>query len=381
MVKNTQRFVLFLFLLFASLNVLFAQGIRLSDKAKVSVITCGSGDQLYSIFGHTGLRISDPIHNLDIVFNYGTFDFATPNFYGKFVKGDLDYYVSTSSFQQFLYEYQSDNRDVFEQELNLNPTQKQQLFEALNKNLFTEERSYRYKFIDKNCTTMVMDKVNDVLEGTKITKNKPYESSYREVINPFLESLYYEKLGINIIFGHRPDSEANQLFLPNELMASLAQLKVDEKPLVTTTQTHFLQNKSLIKKVWWNTSYTLLFVLLLLVFSNNRFVYLTYLSIAGFLGIFLIGVGLYSSHQEVLWNYNALLFNPLYLPLVFYTIKKNCRKVALFIKLNTITLLIYTLYLVFQSYFTVLLPFIVTHGFMLYRINKGKKGKLNFYWK
>lgn len=373
MVKSVHCVVLFFILFFTSVNTLLAQGVRLSDQAKVSIITCGSGDQLYSIFGHTGLRISDPVHHIDVVFNYGTFDFATPNFYGKFVKGDLDYYVSTSSFQQFLYEYQSDNRDVFEQELNLSLVQKQKLIEALNKNLFTEERSYRYKFIDKNCTTMVMDKINDVLVGTKITKNKPYESSYRAVINPFLESLYYEKLGINIIFGHRPDSEANQLFLPNEFMASLAQFQENGKPLVANTQTHYQQDKSLLKKVWWNNSYTLLFALLLLVFSNNRFVYLTYLSIAGLLGIFLIAVGLYSSHREVLWNYNALLFNPLYLPLAFYTIKKNSKKFALFIKLNTIILLIYTLYLAFQSYFTILLPFIVTHGFMLYRINNWQK--------
>ena len=130
-----KQFVVLLFVLFAVVQPIFAQGIRLSDQAKVSVITCGSGDQLYSIFGHTGLRISDPVHQLDVVFNYGTFDFATPNFYGKFVKGDLDYYVSTSSFPQFLYEYQSDNRDVFEQELNLTTAQKQQLLEALNKNL------------------------------------------------------------------------------------------------------------------------------------------------------------------------------------------------------------------------------------------------------
>ena len=113
MVHFTKRLFIFLFLIFSCVHSLFAQGIRLSDQAKVSVITCGSGDQLYSIFGHTGLRISDPVHQLDVVFNYGTFDFATPNFYGKFVKGDLDYYVSTSSFQQFLYEYKSDNRDVY----------------------------------------------------------------------------------------------------------------------------------------------------------------------------------------------------------------------------------------------------------------------------
>ena len=170
MVKSIQFVVLFFILVFASIHPLFAQGVRLSDQAKVSIITCGSGDQLYSIFGHTGLRITDPVHNLDIVYNYGTFDFATPNFYGKFVKGDLDYYVSASSFQQFLYEYQSDNRDVFEQELQLSLTQKQQLLEALNKNLFTEERSYRYKFIDKNCTSMAVDVINRSLNQKVIVK-------------------------------------------------------------------------------------------------------------------------------------------------------------------------------------------------------------------
>lgn len=363
----TQKLLFFSLLLFVMANQTFAQGIQLSDQAKVSVITCGSGDQLYSIFGHTGLRINDPMRNLDIVYNYGTFDFRTPNFYGKFVKGDLDYFLSTSSFQDFLYSYQLDNRDVFEQDLNLNYTQKQKLLELLNKNLFTGERSYRYKFIDKNCTTMVMDKINEVLDGVTISKNKPYQSSYRKVINPFLESLYYEKLGINIIFGHRPDEEANQLFLPSELMASLATLKIDNTPLVTSTHTHFLQNKNSLKQTWWNTPYTLLFVLLLLVFSNNRSVYLSYLTIAGLLGIFLICVGLYSFHREVLWNYNALLFNPLFLPLVFFAIQKNSSKVILFIKLNVILILVYTLYLAFQSYFLVMLPFIASHLFILYR--------------
>ena len=373
MVKSIQFVVLFFILVFASIHPLSAQGVRLSDQAKVSIITCGSGDQLYSIFGHTGLRITDPVHQLDIVYNYGTFDFATPNFYGKFVKGDLDYYVSASSFQQFLYEYQSDNRDVFEQELQLSLTQKQQLLEALNKNLFTEERSYRYKFIDKNCTTMVMDKVNDVLAGTKITKNKPYESSYRAVINPYLDALYYEKLGINIIFGHRPDATAEQLFLPSELMASLAVMQINGQPLVTTTHTHFLQDKRQLQTTWWNSSYTLLFVLLLVVVSNNRYVYLTYLTLAGLLGIFLIAVGLYSSHREVLWNYNALLFNPLFLLLVGFFGKGTH---AAFHKTRMACLgllVVYTFYLAFQDYFVLMLPFIVVHGWMVVRLGKWVK--------
>jgi hypothetical protein len=115
------------------------------------------------------------------------------------------------------------------------------------------------------------------------------------------------------------------------------------------------------------------FALLLIVVTNNRFVYLTYLTLAGLLGIFLIAVGLYSLHREVLWNYNALLFNPLYLPLVISILRKNSKQVVFFIKLNTVLLLIYTVYLAFQSYFTVLLPFIVTNGFILFRLYRWEK--------
>jgi hypothetical protein len=31
-------------------------------------------------FGHTAIRISDPSQFIDLVYNYGAFDFNTPNF-------------------------------------------------------------------------------------------------------------------------------------------------------------------------------------------------------------------------------------------------------------------------------------------------------------
>ena len=71
----------------------YSQGIKLSENAQISVITCGSGNEMYSIFGHTAIRVKDNLSNLDVVFNYGMFDFNTPNFYVKFLKGDLLYSV------------------------------------------------------------------------------------------------------------------------------------------------------------------------------------------------------------------------------------------------------------------------------------------------
>ncbi len=351
-------------------QTLTAQGYRLSKQAKVSVITCGSGDQLYSIFGHTAIRVSDNAIDLDIVYNYGTFDFNTPNFYLKFIKGDLNYVLTTSSFREFILEYQENNRDVYEQELSLRPEQKQQLFELLTKNVYSVERFYRYKFIDKNCTTMAMDKVNQVLATYTVKKNKPYQKSYRHVLNPYLDDLFFEKLGINFLFGHRPDTTAKQLFLPIELFESLESAKPNGNSLVAKTTVHHLQDPKKIKTKWWNNQYLLLLGLSLLVIINHKKIQTIYLLSCGLLGVLLFAIGLYSLHREVLWNYNVLLFNPLYIPMLLYFWKK---KTVLFKKMwyaNLVLLLIYTLYLACKAHFILFVPFIGAHALLLYRFRQ-----------
>lgn len=366
-VKFLSRCLLMFFCLLLSGSI---QAQRLTDKAKVSVLTCGSGDQLYSIFGHTAIRISDSAKNLDIVYNYGTFDFNTPNFYLKFIKGDLQYFISTSSFSHFLYAYELENRDVFEQELQLTPEQKQLLFDRLNLSLFSEERFYTYKFIDKNCTTMVADQINAVLEQNAIVKTGNLEESYRDVLNPYLDNLFFEKLGINIMFGHRPDEAAQQLFLPNELMKSLATVKINNNLISEKTETHFLHNPDLFKKSVWNNIYVYIAFLTLIVFIRKNGVYVGFLILSGLLGIFLMSVGFYSEHREILWNYNAMLFNPLWLLLVYFFIRKNksaFKKVMSFI---FIMVGFYTAFLINKTHFLIMLPLIVTHIIIVLSLNK-----------
>ena len=94
------------FLLLLSFFTSFSQSPNLSKDAVVSVLTCGKGNELYTVFGHTAIRIKDSINNLDVVYNYGAFDFRVENFYLKFVKGDLQYFMNASSFDEFIYEYQ-----------------------------------------------------------------------------------------------------------------------------------------------------------------------------------------------------------------------------------------------------------------------------------
>jgi hypothetical protein len=365
-----KKLLYLLIYLFGCLSTINGQNVLLSDQAQISILTCGNGDQLYSIFGHTALRIYDPAFDIDIVYNYGTFDFSAPNFYLKFIKGDLQYFISTSRFDHFLYAYELDNRDVWEQVIYLQLHQKQELFHRLQNAINSEERYYTYKFIDRNCTTMVVDQLNTSFGEPLIQKVGNVEESYRYVINPFLENLFFEKLGINIIFGHRPDEAASQLFLPIEFLESLKVAELNGKPVAGQVITHNQQEPELLKSPWWNSMYVLLGFLVVVIMTRNTKIYLGFLIFCGGLGIFLLGVGLFSEHREVLWNYNALLFNPLLILMAFAYWK---RKQKLFMNLRNIIIsigLIYFIYLINKAHFWMMLPIGLTIWILLQQLNK-----------
>src|SRR5689334_11939395 len=106
----THRKLLLIFL-FSILHSPFS--IRAQDSSlRISLLTCGQGEEIYTTFGHTALRITDKKNNTDLVYNYGTFDFDAPNFIYNFVKGKLNYFVSVSTFDEFMYEYYMEKRNV-----------------------------------------------------------------------------------------------------------------------------------------------------------------------------------------------------------------------------------------------------------------------------
>jgi hypothetical protein len=344
---------------------LVAQDRYISDQVKASVITCGNGDQLYSIFGHTALRIWDIATGLDVVYNYGTFDFDTANFYVKFVKGDLQYFVSTTTFGQFLYSYQQENRTVWEQELLLPAEKIKEMYYTIEATMHSDKKYYTYKFIDQNCTTMVMDVLNKAYRAPLLEKIGDNHPSYRGVINPFLENFYYEKLGINIIFGSRPDAKASRLFLPIELMESLEKTNHKDQPLIGKTYLHFKEHSEVLPKSIWNSFYTFGGFLLLIIALRKTFVGTAFLWISGLLGIFLVWVSFYSLHIELLWNYNALLFNPLYILWWWLGYKKKLKAFQNLFWILIGLLGIYFIYMLNKSHFWLIIPIFITQILVL----------------
>ena len=355
-------------LLFLTISIIsFGQNIILSKDARVSVITCGTGNEVYSLFGHTALRVQDSTNALDVVYNYGAFDFNTPNFVMKFTKGDLQYYAVVHSYTDFINEYQYDKRSVYEQELNIPLTLKQKLFDNLNTSLSSGESYYTYKFIDKNCTSMVVDMINKTLSSQVIVKKEDTDLTYRSILYPYFDGHFYEKLGTSIIFGKKVDQLGTQIFLPYELKKSLNKVTFENQPLVKETKT-LLEFKNQTPFSWWNNAYSYVAVLLLIILINKKSIALFYLSIMGILGLFFTFVGFYSQHLELGYNYNILLFNPTLLALLYLDWTKNKKGIYNLAIFNIIMLIVYVLFVINKAHFMIVLPLVITSAILLFRI-------------
>lgn len=345
----------------------FSQRTFLSENAKVSIITIGTASPSYALYGHTGIRFKDAINNLDVVFNYGAFDFETPNFMLRFVKGDLQYFVTSNSFAEFEYTYRYENRSIYEQELQIPIDKIRVLYTNINNSLTSNERFYTYKFIDKNCTSMVIDKVNEVLGSKIIDFQKPQEITYRSVLFPYTNDQFLQQFGINIIFGKKVDEKATKLFLPLDLMRELKTIKFEGKPLVKETKTIFEAKKIPLPFNFFDSIYLFILVLGIIVLINNRKLTLIYFTILGLLGLFFSLIGLYSLHQEVLLNYNVLLFNPFYLVFLYFIYKKNEIKIKRVKGLILLMLAIYLVMLLNKVYLSSVLPLIIANFILLLR--------------
>lgn len=172
-----------IFLLLFSFSA-FAQ--TLSPSSRISLLTISPGEELYSTFGHSAIRVWDPALGIDVNYNYGSFDFNAPGFYLKFVRGYLDYMITSHpAYLEFEY-WNRENRKITEQVLNLSLAQRQRVYEFLENNLKPENKNYRYKFFTDNCSTRLRD-VLQIAAGDSLVFNQALnaDSTYRQWIDKY----------------------------------------------------------------------------------------------------------------------------------------------------------------------------------------------------
>ncbi|HMQ05655.1 MAG TPA: DUF4105 domain-containing protein [Saprospiraceae bacterium] len=209
-----------MFVLLFSLNHrALSQSSDLGDVG-ISLLTCDPGDELYSVFGHSAIRVWHPDRSFDVVYNYGTFDFNTPGFLMKFLRGKLPYMLSRSSYEQFLYAYNAEKRGIFEQELLLTPEEKRDMVHFLEWNLLPENRFYPYDFFFDNCATRIRDVIPHVTQRMVKWSGEKTTKSFRDLLHEYLPGKPWTEFGIDLVIGAKADQTASvndQMFLPDYL--------------------------------------------------------------------------------------------------------------------------------------------------------------------
>lgn len=342
-------------------------------EVKVSVLTCSPGDEAYALYGHTALRYRDTEKDIDVVFNYGCFDFSTPNFGWRFVLGETDYMVGCTAFKNFLPEYEFRGSGVVEQVIDLSDNEAQALLKVLLWNIKPENRTYRYRYLDNNCTTKVRDRLLEALAADSrvvYRDSVPNGKTYRDALSlPSMEHPWYT-FGINLLLGagvDEPLTDETAQFLPLDFMNALSGMTIVaadgvERKIVVETNILLAENKQPAVRsnfTPFNASLLLLlatFIAMLCELRKRK----TYWGVdvllmlaQGLAGVLLLFMALFSEHPAVDVNWLIVLLNPLALVLLpFYIrgIRKHTPMKIAWVQVGFVVLFIFTAILGLQVY-------------------------------
>ena len=192
------------------------------DSVDISLLTCGPGQEVWSYYGHTALRIQDKVHGTDVAVNWGMFSFHQGFFVLRFVFGLTDYQIGIFPMSDFLAEYASEGRWVRQQRIRLSRNEKLGILRAIDENAKPENRVYRYNFFYDNCTTRAREMILDNIgkSNTNFDESEIANSTYREEIHKLNANHRWARFGNDLLLGYDADKQLNKReweFLPDNL--------------------------------------------------------------------------------------------------------------------------------------------------------------------
>ena len=309
----------------------------------VTLLTMGQGDMVWEKFGHNALWIHDAAAGTDHVYNYGMFDFQSPGYWSRFIKGNWLYELGVHDLRTTVYNYQYFNRAMWAQELNLTPAQKRELQAFLENNALPQNREYLYDYYRDNCSTRVRDALDRVIGGRlrAATADSLTNTSYRWHSERLIADDVPAYVGLAGGLGPAADRRITaweEMFLPFKLQEQVRAVRVPdasggEVPLVAREWT-VLAARGRDGPLHTPPPATQFFIVAGVLIAcaliasammaprsaAARFAYAAvstlWLLFAGTAGVMLLGLWAFTNHQIAWRNENLLQLSPLALPLV-----------------------------------------------------------------
>lgn len=322
------------------LFVLFSLSAAVSVVASptISLLTAGPTDEeVFFLYGHTGIRVRIPEEGYDYVFNYGYFSLQQPNFYLNFILGKPLYMLGVTPMESFLEDYRSGGRSVTEQVLNLSEKEAEEFLAFLEWNARPENAQYRYNFFFDNCATRPRDLIEKFSGGLTYHIDETEFPTFREAAREKSESAQWYTFGADICLGSQSDKRMtakDAAYLPELLMKEMdsATRNSDGAPIVLSKtellpQTHTIAQSGFYwPGFFFSVLVAALFVIYFFVKSNRltlNLIATLFFSVMGILGITLWFLAFLSAHPHTFPNENLLLYHPFWFLLIPLLYRKD----------------------------------------------------------
>tara|TARA_B100000900_G_scaffold97622_1_gene80682 strand:- start:4224 stop:5399 length:1176 start_codon:yes stop_codon:yes gene_type:complete len=391
MIKNIFCSLFLVFnLIFFSINSI-ANEINDNSRYEISILTIGEGSSLADAFGHSGIRVKDLHDNSDIVYNFGLYDYSSPNFYSNFVKGRPQYKLGIQNYSNFIRNYEKEKRYIFEQQINIDGKSKEQIINLLEKNL--KSPYYTYDYLRDNCATRIADLIientNNKFKTEKI-ENKT-QISFRNLIHDKINENSWAALGIDLCLGAVIDQKINlreTLFMPEMLMNYLDEFNSEvnfvNKKTIYIPETKNFYKESITSPLLVNLIFSLIIIITTVFnFKNNywsKILDVIIFLITGSVGILVLYLWFFSDHIAAAQNFNFLWAFPFNFALIFGIYKNKTPNWFIgYIKLLIILIILLFLHWLtgVQKYnitlLSIFMALLIRYSFLVYYIKKNKK--------
>ena len=193
------------------------------DSVEISLLTCSPHEAIYSLYGHTAIRINDQRNGEDLAVNYGLFSFEKPHFVLRFLFGLTDYEMGIEPFEAFCRQYRYYGSSVTQQVLDLTNEEKWSIVKAVNINYMPENSVYRYNYFYDNCTTRAVDMLTTHLADAHVVFEGEQQKypSFREMVHGCLPHHPWNRFGNDMLLGVKADCKTTlreHQFLPANAM-------------------------------------------------------------------------------------------------------------------------------------------------------------------
>ncbi len=303
-----------------------AQPDSLSHASTVSLVTIQPGSPIYSKWGHSAINIFDPANNLNVNFNFGTFEFDDPLFVPKFVQGELNYYLSANQFEAAARHYESnERRSIIVQKLALTQEQRQSVYAFLLENIKPQNKYYRYDFLYDNCSTRIRDVFLQSVPAISFPENRSTGRPIRSLIRDYGKGAAALDIGMQLLLGADTNKDATNwvaTFLPDSLMEFFDESVIESGgglvPLVAQTDTVYWSGRESSAVNWLELALWLFGLVvsgLMIKYRSNTIVSKVarvVTGLAGIAGILILYMWLGTRHAVTQDNPNILWAFPLH---------------------------------------------------------------------